>query len=138
MIGDNLREKDYVSTCVRMPYVCMPHNTVGQFWNTPVEVVKLQKDKKLEAGDEFKVVVHSSFSGSRDFIGEYYPITWDFQKSPCLYAGSQNGSPVIEGRYTEYEVKSLFDPAFGYSQFSKDHCGKLPKPETGTTNADVL
>ena len=103
-----------------------------------MEVIKLQKDKKLEAGDEFKVVVHSSFSGPRDFTGEYYPITWDLQRSPCLYAGSQNGSPVIEGRYTDYEVKSLFDPAFSYSQFTKDQCGKLPMPEKDTTNAHAL
>ena len=112
--------------------------TIGQFWNTPVEVVKLQKDKEVEAGDEFKVIVYSPFNGPRHFTGEYYPITWDFQNTPCLYAGTQDGSPVIEGKYTEYEVKSLFDPAFSYSQFSKDRCGKLPMPETDTTKAHVF
>ena len=115
------------------------HNT-GQFWNTPVEVVNLQEDKikKVETGDEFKVIIYSSFSGPRHFTGEYYPITWDFQRHPCLYAGLQDGSPVIEGKYTEYEVKSLFDPAFSYSQFSKDRCGKLPVPEEESTNAHAL
>ena len=117
---------------------CAFYFSIGQFWNTPVEIVKLQKDKTVEIGDEFKVIVHSSFNGPRTFTGEYYPLTWDFQKTPCLYGGNQNGSPVIEGKYTEYEVKSLFDPAFSYSQFSKDHCGKLPMPEEDTTNAHVL
>ena len=90
----------------------------GQFWNTPVEI-KAISGKRAITGREYQVFVPSSDRHLRNFTGNYYPITWDYGKTPCLYAGTRDGSPVIEGKFTEYEVKKLFDPHFSYSQFKE-------------------
>ena len=94
---------------------------IGQFWDTPVEIQEVS-GKQAKTGRQYKVVIYSPFTGPREFIGDYYPMTWDYQKTPCLYAGTRNGVPVIEGKFTQYEVKYLFDPKFDYSQFSQDRC----------------
>ena len=98
-----------------------PH-TAGQFWNKQVEVRALT-DKEAVLDTKYKVTINSPFSGRREFIGEYYPVTWDLQTTPCLYAGSDDGSPVIEGHLSDYEAGGLFNPDFVYSQFTGERCG---------------
>lgn len=50
---------------------------------------------------------------------------------PCYYIGTGQGGrtpeidendSVIEGQYTDYQVKNLFDDEFVYSQFGEDRC----------------
>ena len=94
----------------------------GQFWNTPVEIKAIER-KRAIIGRKYQVIVHSS-DHLREFTGSYYPITWDQQKTPCLYAGTQDGSPVIEGKFTDYEGEELFDPHFSYSQFKENQCSE--------------
>ena len=94
----------------------------GQFWNTPVEIKAIER-KRAIIGRRYQVIVNSS-DHLREFTGSYYPITWDQQKTPCLYAGTQDGSPVIEGKFTDYEGEELFDPHFSYSQFKENQCSE--------------
>jgi hypothetical protein len=98
------------------------HGLIGQFWNKQVEVRALT-DKEAVLDTKYKVTINSPFSGRREFIGEYYPVTWDLQTTPCLYAGSDDGSPVIEGHLSDYEAGGLFNPDFVYSQFTGERCG---------------
>ena len=82
------------------------------------------KSEQADTGSRYRVIIYSPFTGPRQFTGDYYPITWDYGKTPCLYAGTKDGSPVIEGKFTEYEVKELFDPHFSYSQFKRKQCSE--------------
>ena len=62
--------------------------------------------------------------------GNLYPITWDSTSQPCIYLGnSQGGSsgvnpklndPVIQGRYTDYKMDSLFDTEYDYGEWESD------------------
>lgn len=54
-----------------------------------------------------------------------------FSLGPCYYVGnsqggksgeSDNNDPVIEGKYSDYEVAGLFEYKFIYSQFEEDRC----------------
>ena len=73
-------------------------------------------------------------SRPRQFIARLYSNTWDKRGKECYYAGSAQGGPlgeiespqlrdsVIEGRYTDYIVDSLFDSEFLYTQFDSREC----------------
>ena len=63
----------------------------------------------------------------RSFLADYYNFVWDNSYRPCLYAGSSQGGAienvepndsVIEGKYTDYEVGSLFDFHFKYNRLN--------------------
>ena len=71
-------------------------------------------------------VLPSGGSKPRSFLGELYPRTWVSTEQECLYVGNGQGGPsgeynhlpdsVIEGRYSEYITKSLFDTDFKYTK----------------------
>ncbi len=62
----------------------------------------------------------------RSFLGDLFPRTWDNSREECLYVGNGQGGPsaefdslkgsVIEGRYKEYIVDSLFETEFAYDR----------------------
>ena len=59
-------------------------------------------------------------------------MNWESEKKPCLYVGSsqagQSGhvieasDSVIEGRYTDYIVDSVFSPSFRFAQTDGNNC----------------
>lgn len=53
------------------------------------------------------------------------------QSDPCLYAGSDQAAeigddssmdPVIQGTYTDYIVKDVFETEYKYSKFESERC----------------
>ena len=65
----------------------------------------------------------------RSFIGFLYERTWNFEKFPCIYAGSSQGGPIyevadgepndslIEGTIEDYSAAN-----FVYDQFNSNAC----------------
>ena len=77
-----------------------------------------------KAYDSYKLIIVIKLSQSAAYTS--FP-----QKGPCYYVGSSQGGrtgereendSVIEGYYTDYEVGSLFDDDFVYSQFERERC----------------
>lgn len=63
----------------------------------------------------------------RSFLGDLFQRTWDNSREECLYIGNGQAGPsgelfdsfrdsVIEGRYTDYVVPSLFETDFAYDR----------------------
>ena len=62
----------------------------------------------------------------RSFFGDLYHLTWDLRKEECLYVGGSQAGPfgevsglsdsVIEGRYTDYIVSSLFAADYRFAR----------------------
>ena len=110
----------------------------GQFWNIPVRVVPFtfigQVKYDFQRQELYRVEVRPENSQTREFVAEYYPISWDQSRpEPCLYAGNQQGGrsveiknpndPVIENNYRQYRTDSLFATTFRFSQFEAARCG---------------
>ena len=117
----------------------------GQFWNTGIDIEPFtglynseyndtDSDTDCTDGscDYYIVSVMHPSSVERKFVGNYYGVTWDFEKRSCLYSGNSQGGPirevdspndsVIEGYIGDYEVSGLFDTQFKYSAFNTSAC----------------
>jgi hypothetical protein len=100
------------------------HGLIGQFWNIHTTLKKHHHDT---ISGLYAVTVSPPNSPTRTFLGELYSSQWDGRQHPCLYAGSadggtnnfgtefEQGSSVIEGLYTDYEVSSLFQTDFKFA-----------------------
>lgn len=59
-------------------------------------------------------------------------VTWQFDSTPCLYAGNAEGGrvyevispndPLIEGVLQQYSVSGMFETNFPYEQFDENSC----------------
>ena len=109
--------------------------TAGQFWNIPVDVKRysgLYDGKTIgESAGVYEVTFSPPNKPDRSVLAEFGADTWDDRDTPCLFAGDSYGGPiweappqygsVIEGRPQSYEVASLFDHEFDFTQFI-DNC----------------
>ena len=88
----------------------------------------------LQRQELYLIEVTPQLSPSRQFVAEYYPVSWDLSRpDPCLYAGDQQGGrireiktyndPVIEQNYRLYRTDSIFETDFRFSQFNVSRCG---------------
>ena len=78
--------------------------------------------------------VQPESASARSFLGEFYHLTWDKSRKPCLYVGTSQGGPtydvedpndsVIEGDYRDYIIDNgdLFETAYKYVQFDEGRC----------------
>ena len=104
----------------------------AQFWNVPVELSQFTGPTPNDEEGYYIVKVTPADGDVREFIGSLYPLTWDYTRTPCLYAGNQQGGKVIEfddpsgsvieGFYWDYGVTSLFGTEFKFSQFNNSQC----------------
>ena len=77
---------------------------------------------------DYKVVVSHPDSPTRSFPALLWHLTWERERRPCLYAGSNNAGrtssaeglsdTLIEGRYKDYIVQEAFDTQYKYSRFT--------------------
>jgi hypothetical protein len=112
------------------------HGLLGQFWNIPIRVTPFHfngpipdNPDALQSQELYLVEVRpADSSGTRRFVAEYYPISWDHNRpEPCLYAGDQQGGriveikryndPVIQNNYRLYRTAGLFATQFRYTRF---------------------
>ena len=81
----------------------------------------------------YEIYFERDGSPQRGFTGSFYPLTWEQQEGPCLYAGNREGGPiynilspndpVIEGTGADYEVPSAFDETgYIFSRFDDSQC----------------
>lgn len=73
-------------------------------------------------------VFPQSNSSSRSFSALRYGLTWDNTEEYCSYAGNSQGGAsnqfidpddsVIEGPYTDYAMRDIFDTNFKYSMWA--------------------
>ena len=80
----------------------------------------------VQAADDPNDPDHSPMPPYRSFLGDLFPRTWDNTREECLYVGNGQGGPsaefpvfrdsVIEGRYTDYIVDSIFATDFAYDR----------------------
>ena len=76
----------------------------------------------------YAVTISHPDSPTRVFPGFYWPITWERERQPCLYAGNGNAGstrevegindPVIEGRYYDYILSEAFETDYKFSRFT--------------------
>lgn len=112
---------------------------VGQFWNIPITISPITSSTTPLTSNSLPppyilTLSPPSPSPERQFLARLYSNTWDKRGSECFYAGSAQGGPlgelespqlrdsVIEGRYTDYIVSSLFGTEFQYSRFDSNQC----------------
>ena len=58
--------------------------------------------------------------------------TWNRAKKPCFYVGDSQGNGVIDGRYTDYEVKECTSDAMKqWEGLPLDHCQLCNKEVKG-------
>ena len=107
----------------------------GQFWNVPVtvEVFNGEYDEE-ERDDDYIITVRYPGQPSRSFVGIESSVTWELERRPCYFVGNGQGGtlfeikdtdhndPVIEGRYLDYIVDSLFATNYTYSHFNETLC----------------
>ena len=58
----------------------------------------------------------------KPFVSTLIPRGWGSQQTPCLYAGDRQGGPVIQGKYSDYEVNGLFGTQYLFSKFDEGKC----------------
>ena len=99
----------------------------GQFWNIPLVV------STSASGQVFVDVNSPSADNHRHIPARKYSMTWDHHHKTCYYAGNSQGGPeasrdpeesVIEGVFTDYETRGLFDTGFKFEKFKDRVCGK--------------
>ena len=106
-----------------------PH--AGQFWNIPITytVYNGTLSDDYAAADIRLVTVRPPNSEVRMFLADRFARTWTNSPGPCFYAGNGQGgpyggdgpdSPVIQGRYSDYQVDGLFEEDFVYAEFDDD------------------
>ena len=82
----------------------------------------------------FNVTVDPVNGGAaRSFLGDLFPRSWDNTRENCMYVGNGQGGSggefdelpdsVIQGRYTDYIVDSMFGTDFEYDRI--DRCQNL-------------
>ena len=113
--------------------------STGQFWNIPVSISPMTTTTPASLTLDslpppYILTLSPPLSRPRQFIARLYSNTWDKRGRECFYAGSAQGGPlgelespqlrdsVIEGRYTDYRVNTLFDTEFTYTQFNSREC----------------
>ena len=84
--------------------------------------------------DIYVVKVQPKSGPARSFLGEFYHLTWDKSREPCLYVGTGQGGPtyevedpndsVIEGHYRDYIIDNgdLFETTYKYVRFDEGRC----------------
>ena len=84
--------------------------------------------------DDYVITVRHPGSTPRSFVGIESSVTWELERRPCYFVGNgQAGrlvevSPpdpndrVIEGKYSDYIVGSLFATDYTYSHFNDSMC----------------
>ena len=103
----------------------------GQFWNVETNVTKytkpLREDVDLE--NPYLVELMPKNKPKRSFVGFLEESTWNFEKTPCIYAGNSQGGPiyevvdgepndsVIEGTIEDYSTAN-----FVYDHFDNRRC----------------
>ncbi len=109
-------------------------NHTGQFWNVPIEITNYTGPifNDPETARYQITVTHPDFSGTRSFTGLLSDVNWEFQRTPCFYAGNQQGGPiyeveepndsVIEGEYDSYRVNGPFETDYVFSRFDSNQC----------------
>lgn len=110
------------------------YSPAGQFWNVPINIVNYTGPiiDDIET-DRYEVTVtHPDFSGTRRFTALLSDVNWEFQTTPCFYAGNQQGGPiaevedpndsVIEGDYADYRVNGPFETDYAFSRFDSSQC----------------
>ena len=87
----------------------------------------------LEGEENLFSVQVDPMNGSpvRSFLGDLFPRSWDNTRENCMYVGNGQGGPggefdelpdsVIQGRYTDYIVDSMFETDFEYDRIG-DTC----------------
>lgn len=101
----------------------------GQFWNIPVNVSEHNGEYNgVQRDDGYVITVHHPDSPPRSFVGLRAGVTFEFEKAVCYYVGNTQAGPlaevsdpndsVIEGKYSDYKVESLFATDYVYSHFS--------------------
>lgn len=112
---------------INMPALSSP----GQFWNVPVVAEHIEGGGTLSNGEPaeeyYQVTVSHPDSPSRTFPAVYWPLTWERERRPCLYAGTNNAgatneiqglsSSVIEGSYTEYILPEAYETDYKFSRY---------------------
>ncbi len=114
------------------------HNTqndysAGQFWNIPIVVEPFTGTLREDASaDNLYQVTVQHPNEVRRFTAWLYPLTWEYRREYCLYAGNQQAGPVyevldpkdsvIEGTYEDYFTDSAYDPGFSFNQFNASSC----------------
>ena len=104
---------------------------IGQFWN--VETTVTQYNGTLRDGstvdNSYRINIKPRNKPVRSFVGFLEPVTFDFTRQQCLYAGNSQGGPInevieeglndslLEGDYTEYQMDSSFDTEYVYGHF---------------------
>ena len=91
----------------------------GQFWGRfmlgqsqpPLSHPRERYDKAMTI---FHETTQKRFSG-------FVKRAWS-HRDMCFYAGDKQGSPVIQGAYTDYEVEGFFDTAYQFSRFDENLC----------------
>ena len=86
----------------------------------------------------YNITINPPNGSPRSFLGQRFPRTWDNSPETCFYVGDGQGGPggkfigededfrgrsartVIEGRYTDYIVDSLFQTEFLYEEWESD------------------
>ena len=115
--------------------------TAGQFWNIPVTAAPLVTTVTplilSSLPPPYVLTLSPPTSPPRQFLARLYTNTWDKRGAQCYYAGSAQGGPlgelesphlrdpVIEGRYTEYIMRGLFETQFPYTRFDSSECSIL-------------
>lgn len=115
---------------------CFPN--AGQFWNIPMTIEPFVTTTTpltlISLPPPYTVTLSPPSSHPRQFLARLHSNTWDKRGEVCYYAGSAQGgalgqieSPhlrdsVIEGRYTDYIMGSLFETQFPYTRFDSSEC----------------
>ena len=71
----------------------------------------------------------------REFTAWLYPLTWEYRREYCLYAGNQQAGsvyevespndPVIEGTYADYIVDTAYGTDFAFTHFNERRCNSV-------------
>lgn len=122
-----------------MSYLSLPPclSIPGQFWNVPVTVEEFTGlFDNVQRSDDYVITVRHPKTPSRSFVGLESAVTWEMERRPCYFVGNGQGGKlsedevappdpndsVIQGRYIDYIVESLFATKYDYSRFNEDFC----------------
>ena len=109
---------------------------IAQFWGIKIDVVPYNgtDDDGVNVQNHYIVTVDHPDAPERKFIGSMYFLTWEFEETPCIYAGNGQGGPlaefsttstndpVIQGEYTDYSVTRPFEVDFVYAIEDEGSC----------------
>ena len=97
-----------------------PCSFKGQFWNIPVEAVKLTDPALIamlppdyDPDQLYLVTVKPEDSVERTFLGELFDRHWDNYQSPCLYVGNSQVSnqtqfTVCQGLWMQVNIQFYY------------------------------